>query len=306
MTNSLHIVSFYLHEALKRRAQAGEHNFLNKFCSVLRRESFEIRFYDDDLAEQIKSKTRPGHAVFLMTEPTNDRGLTIRPNYFYPFWNIERTSKRWEWPVAKAQFDTASVPAEDAERFAKYWRKKRFPFATNTTSQDGFVYVPLQGRLLSHRSFQFCSPVEMIEYLLEHERSRNIVATLHPKEDYLDEEKIALRQLERRHPRLRISHHGMVSLLQRCDYVATQNSSVALSGYFFRKPAVLFGRIDFHHIAANVHDLGPKEAIARVMAQRPEYDAYLWWFFQKMSINAGKPDAEDKISTALKRIGWID
>jgi hypothetical protein len=37
----------------------------------------------------------------------------------------------------------------------------------------------------------------------------------------------------------------------------------------------------------------------------PDYDAYLWWFFQKMSINAGRPDVEDNISAELRRLGWI-
>ncbi len=44
----------------------------------------------------------------------------------------------------------------------------------------------------------------------------------------------------------------------------TQNSAVAMTGYFFHKPSVLFGRIDFHHIAANVHELGVDEAFRQV------------------------------------------
>lgn len=299
------VVRFYLHKNLKRRAETGEHNFLNKFGAVLKRNGFAIKFHNDSLIEQIKSRTRPGHSVFLMTEPTTCRGLTIRLNYFYPFWNIEQTGKRWEWPVSKARFDAASVPSEKTKGFVRHWRRERFENATDTTSQEGFVYVPLQGRLLSHRSFQFCSPIEMVEYLLEHDRSRNIVATLHPKETYSDEEKAALLHLEKKHARLTIGDQGMVSLLQRCDYVATQNSAVALSGFFFRKPAILFGRINFHHIAANVHDLGPEKAIAQVTELNPDYDAYLFWFFQIMSINAGKPDAEEKILDVLKKVGWI-
>ena len=303
--NETRIVRYYLHRSLKQRAESGQHNFINKLNSVLRKEGFDIRFCDDSLSEQIKSRTRSGYSVFLMQEPTTERGLTLRLNYFYPFWNIEKTGKRWDWPVAKTPFETAQVPAAEMKKFANQLRRRNFDTACENSSRDGFVYVPLQGRLLAQRPFQYCSPIEMIDALLAHERSRGIVVTFHPKEKYTSEEIQAVHRLERIHPRLTISDQTMVSLLTRCDYVATQNSAVALSGFFFRKPAVLFGRINFHHIAAKVHDLGPKEAIASVGDLMPDYDAYLWWFFQKMSINAGRPDVEDNISAELRRLGWI-
>jgi hypothetical protein len=298
------VVRFYLRESLRRRVEAGNHNFINKFTSVLQSEGFDIRFHDNSLHERIQSTERSGYSVFLMKEPTNDRGLTIRQNYFSPFWSIEKTGKRWEWAVAKARFETASATPRRTNQFVRYWRGKFFKNTAENTSQDGFVYVPLQGKLLLHRSFQFCSPIEMLEYLLEYDTFRNFVVTLHPKENYSDEETQALFDLENKYPRLTVSNRDAVSLLQGCDYVATQNSAAAFSGYFFRKPAVLFGRINFHHIAANVHDLGPKEAISRVTELRPDFASYLWWFLQDMSINVGRPEAEDKIKSVLKSVGW--
>ncbi|MFT7191543.1 MAG: hypothetical protein ACI9AQ_002113, partial [Dinoroseobacter sp.] len=32
---------------------------------------------------------------------------------------------------------------------------------------EGFVYVPLQGKLLAYRSFQSMSPIEMVQVLAE-------------------------------------------------------------------------------------------------------------------------------------------
>lgn len=300
------IVRFYLHKTLKERAETGNHNFINKFCAVLEREGFKVKFHNDGLEEQMKSRVRPGYSVFLMSEPTDSRGVSMRLNYFYPFWNIEQSGKRWEWPVAKARFDAGEVPVEEAQRFARFWRKRLFEGAAEETTREGLVYVPLQGRLLTHRSFQACSPIRMIEHVLEQDREREVVATLHPKEIYGDEEIAALEALEARHDRLTVSREGMVPLLQRCDYVVTQNSAVALSGYFFHKPAVLFGRINFHHIAANVHELGVAGAMAEVVGLAPQYDAYLWWFLQHMSINAGHDEAEGKIRDALVRAGWLE
>jgi hypothetical protein len=82
------------------------------------------------------------------------------------------------------------------------------------------------------------------------------------------------------------------------------NSSVAFAGYFLKKPSVLFAGIDFHHIAANVGVLGVDGAFEAVRGMKPPYPQYLWWFLQQMSVNAGRPDAEDKIRARLAGLGW--
>jgi len=273
---------------------------------VLEREGFEIRFHDDSLSEQLRSKTRSGYSVFLMSEPTTSRGVTIRRNYFYPFWNIETTAKRWDWLVARSRFDETQVPKPEAQRFADFWRQRLFQEAADRTTREGFIYAPLQGRLLSHRSFQVCSPLDMLRHILEVDTGREVMATLHPRETYSPQEREALSEMENTYARLKVSDEAMVPLLQTCDYVATQNSAVSLSGFFFRKPTVLFGQSNFHHIAAKALELGPKEALRRGAELTPDYDAYLWWFLQKMSINAGREDAEEDILEALVRAGWVD
>ena len=93
-------------------------------------------------------------------------------------------------------------------------------------------------------------------------------------------------------------------LLADCEHVVTQNSAVALDGFFHHKPAVLFAQSDFHHIAANVSDLGIAGAFERVCAQVPDFDAYLYWFLQEQSLNAGRDGVEDKILTTVRKFGW--
>jgi hypothetical protein len=84
----------------------------------------------------------------------------------------------------------------------------------------------------------------------------------------------------------------------------TQNSSVAFNGYFFGKLSLLFRKTDFHHIAtqANLENLA--EGFAAVQEIEPDYAAYIHWFWQKNSINAGRPEAEEMIARRLKRFGW--
>ncbi|SEO10660.1 hypothetical protein SAMN04490248_101370 [Salinihabitans flavidus] len=239
-----------------------------------------------------------------MREPFPDRAVTIRRAYYYPFWQIERTAQRWNWDVARSAFDPNEVPRDDAQRFYRFWQNRLFGAAPKATSREGFIYVPLQGRLADHRSFQSCSPFEMLEQVLERAGVRRVVATLHPNESYSKDDLDRLDSMARRHGSLSVSTAGMQDLLQRCDFVVTQNSSAAFAGYFFGKPSVLYARIDFHHIAASVEKLGTSGAFDAVEQMRPDYAAYLWWFLQHMSINAGRPDAEDRIAVRLGGFGW--
>lgn len=295
------VLRFYLDPGLRQSAEAGRHNFIGKIANVAQAAGFRVEYRANSPQNRAKSAMRRGYSMFHMEPPTNDRGLTFRRAYHYPFWGIEPLAERWHWHVANSTFDPATIDPAEAERFAAFWRKRLFPDLT--PRDDGFVYVPLQGRLLDHRSFQSMSPVDMVKAVLAHD-ARPVVATLHPNETYSNAERAALTGLAEEHPRLTLDTGGMERYLPACSYVATQNSSAAFNGYFFEKPAILFGQVDFHHIAANVPALGVDAAFASLRGLSPDYRAYLWWFWQEMSINAGRPDAGEKIAAALRRAGW--
>lgn len=298
------ILRFYLHEGLRIRALAGEHNFIRKIEIVAENSGFRVEFRKNSDEERLRSASRRGYSMFLMDDPWHDRALTIRRVYQYPFWAIENSAKRWEWRVAQASFTSGNAPRKEADDFYRFWQKRLFEDATTAIERDGFVYVPLQGKLSNHRSFQYCSPLEMLEHVMIQDPDRWVVATLHPNEAYTDDELAALDNLKKEHPCLSVKTGDMQAMLQRCDYVVTQNSAAAFSGYLFGKPSVLFGRVDFHHIAANVHALGVGLAFERVQTLSPDYAGYLHWFWQIMSINAGRPEAEGKIKQTLIGAGW--
>jgi hypothetical protein len=106
------------------------------------------------------------------------------------------------------------------------------------------------------------------------------------------------------HDRLFMQIGGMERYLRTCDYVVTQNSSAGFMGYFFAKPLILFSKSDFHHIALNAAEIGAAEAFARVGDHRPDYAAYLHWFLQEGAINAGRPEAKDRIRDVLRDHEW--
>lgn len=293
--------TFYLEPDLRQSAEAGTHNFIGKIAKVLRDADFDLAYRDVDQAH--RAAHDDGYALFHMTQPIGTRGLTFRRVYEYPFWQIETTAERWDWTTAKTPFSAETVPETEVTRFAQFWRKRMFGPSAKPGEKQGFIYVPLQGRIREHRSFQNAAPMAMLRETLRLSGGKTVRAGLHPKEQYDDHDIQALEDLSREFPNLSIQIGGMQDCLMGCDFVVTMNSAAAFFGYFFGKPAVLWGKIDFHHIAltARPDDL---TAYDRIMQHRPNFDAYLWWFWQKMSINAGRPEAEEKIKAALIRGGW--
>ncbi len=299
------ILRIFYDDALLARARAGEHNYTNRLIAAFASRGVETRLMRNSETARQASAGKDGYALFHMDDPLHARSLTTRLAYFYPFWRIERSAKRWEWEVALSAFAPRDVDPAAAETFFRRARERYFPGDAANARRDGFVYVALQGRLLQHRSFQTMSPLDMLGETLAHTGDRRIVAGLHPKETYSPAERAALDDLARLNPRLSIRTGEMPALLRECDFVVTQNSSAALAGYFFRKPAVLFGMIDFHHIAANVGQSGVEAAFRQVEEMRPDYAAYLHWFLKETTINAGAPEAEAQILRAVKRRGWM-
>ncbi len=297
-------VTFYLHPKLRRRAENRNHNFLAKIVDVLTQARLEVAYDNDDSAARLRALARPGRSLYLMQEPVNTRGLTLRKTYLYPFWHIEKQAARWDWPVAQNPFVAVAKDAEIAANFYRFWRQRLFDSETLETRREGFVYVPLQSQLLRKRSFQTCSPIEMIEAVLKHDTTRQVMVTLHPNEIYSAEEQNALEALMIKHDRLFLQVGEMERFMKTCDYVVTQNSGAGFMAYFFGKPLILFAKSDAHHIALNVAQMGENLAFDAVADHKPGYAAYLHWFLQKRAINAGRPEAKAKIRNVLRSHDW--
>ena len=298
--NSPDFVTFYMEPDLCKAAQAGSHNFISKVGDVIKRGGLDVQYLPFDQQNNREGKQ---WSMSHIKSPRTSDGLCFRRVYHYPFWQIEQSSERWSWDVAQAGFLPDPAEAKEAERFYGFWQNRLFGDGPKKAKKNGYIYVPLQGRLLVHRPFQVCSPIQMVKHCLEYSDAPVIVA-LHPNENYSAAEVSALEQLEKEHGQLTVQLGGMNDLLVGCDYIVTQNSSVAFNGYFFSKPALLFRKTDFHHIAVQADLADLATGFSKVQNTNPDYAAYVHWYWQKNSINAGKPDAEDRIKARLIRFGW--
>lgn len=295
-TPHLHV---YLEDPMLADARAGRFNFLNVLAGAVRGAGWTVAFVPSGPEARAAASSRDGYALFHMEQPVHDRALTFRRAYHYPFWSIEPVAERWRFSVARAAFDPATVDPGRAATFAARLRDRVLPGPPPIRGDA--VLVPLQGHIRRCRSFQTMSPVEMLDRVCA--TGRPVTATLHPRETLDDADRAALAGLTGRHPNLTVGGNTAAAL-RDCAFVATQNSAVAFDGYLLGKPAVLFGQIDFHHIALNVADVGADEALAAAPAHAPDFDAYLFWFLQRRAINAAAPNAPARIIAAMRKGGW--
>ena len=299
MTPARH-VQIFLEDGLLDSAQRRAHNFLDLMQDVLEEAGLTVEFlHENDQPQMCK-----GLSLVHMKPPLGRNGLTFRRVYHYPFWQIDKTEQRWAWDVARDHFDPAAVDTASTQKFQRFWRKRLYGTDAVTATPNGPIYIPLQGKLTEHRSFQVMSPVDMVKTTLQLDPKRDVIATLHPKERYTPAEHVALDKLQDANPRLTVTIRPPKDILPTCAYVVTENSAVAFDGFLFDKPAILFARIDFHHISQSLTRTSAEHAFDAVLSDRPDFAKYVHWFWQQKSINAGRDDAADKIRARFKALGW--
>lgn len=272
--------------------------------AVVVRQAFEEAGWPVHLHTSAEAATMPddGYAMVINLDPGHLFCLNMRNAYLPQFWRIEESNHRAMFSVAQAAFDPERIDPVRARDFVQKWRAK--VLGGRPVTREGFVFIPLQGRLLEKRVFQTMSPIEMIQATLQADPGRPVKATLHPRESYDPETLAALDRIASENPRFELARGNSLDLLCACDYVVTETSGMAMQGYFAAKPAVLFGRIDFHHIAANVTALGVEEAFAQVRTAQPTFQEYLFWFLRQNAIGQHFGVAPQKIRDRCRVLGW--
>ncbi len=283
---------FYLNDAQHREIAAGTDGILTRLVGAVQAAGWSVAL--QPLARPVGGDGY--HLVF--NQPVEvPFCLCLRRVYLNPFWRIEATNDRWDWQVARLSYDATRI-SNHAQNFQNRWRD--IVFKGLRINQGGYVFMPLQGKLDIKRHFQAMSPLAMIAATLKADPQRRIIATLHPNEVYSPQERAALHDFG---PRFELSDLPSKTLLAGCDYVVAQNSGIALIGGFADKPAVLFARIDFHHMAGSVVEKGVAAAFAQAKTKAP-YAGYLHWFFKQQAITYWDAKADERIRARFREHGW--
>ena len=156
----------------------------------------------------------------------------------------------------------------------------------------GAIAVFLQGPAPQRNGQAHCSYAAMLEAVCAGAGGRPVVVKPHPLKPELGAETIASVRAKGFAP---IATDANVhDVLAACVATVSINSATAIEGFLHGKPAVLFGRSDFHGFVETVR--GPEEfggALARALTHPPDYAKALYWYFgqQCLDIHADGFDA---------------
>ncbi|MEO0938524.1 MAG: hypothetical protein AAFY38_10255 [Pseudomonadota bacterium] len=216
--------------------------------------------------------------------------------YIYPFWNLDPFGIRAFSSIGAARFDPRRIDAEVARPF----------------------FRRLKGRIVGGRASRYEQPADVAEVpegcvavFLQSEAHRGVGETM-----WLDRRAMVAAALEanvgpvvvKPHPRdadpetrawlaglpVTVSEGNIHDLIAASARVVTINSAVGIEAYLHRKPVVLCGRADFHHIADEARSA---EDVARVLRSEPRrraYDKYVWWYFADRCLSTTAPDLVDR------------
>lgn len=301
------VLAFYTNQGGYLRAKQGISPIADILGRIARANQLQFQVYDKGSLQISAAKARHEYALGRFVEPWNKNVLVLRPAYLPRFQRIEKSSRRHAFEVAKRRFNPAGLDFDQARKFVSDTKRIRYGSDMPEPSDEGYIYVPLQGGLLDDLETRFCSPIDMLRATAQRAEGRDVVVSLHPNSNHNVVQLAALSALCRAHPNIRIEDGPATRWIPGCHYIVTQHSGAAFEGFFWGKPAMLFEKVDFHHICAKPHAVGLDgafEQIAEMALDPPPFEQYLAWFLRDNCVNPENPQAIKRVLAILRRRGW--
>ena len=239
------------------------------------------------------------------------RALNAGIAYVYPFWNLDPEGIRAHSSIARQPFRPARIDAARAQRFfarlrarlvdARQSRYEQPEAPADLPEAEAAVFFQSE----AHRTVGetcYMDRWQMLDAVLAATRGPVIVKP-HPRD--LDAGLWdRLMQMRDQTPRLVVSGANIHDILARAARVVTINSAVGIEAYLHRKPVILCGHADFHHIAITARD--PEALVAALRAPPPAraYAKYIHWYFAQCCINAGSKTLVEDVLERVRRTGF--
>lgn len=221
--------------------------------------------------------------------------------YVYPFWHVDPQGIRAASSIREMEFDPRATDADRARAFFKRLRKRlvmarqsRYPQPqARAEIPKGCIAVFLQSE--SHRGLgdtAYLTPMEMVDAVC---RATNapVVVKPHP----MDEDmrlRSCLERLEQSHAHLSVGTHNIHDMIAAASRVVTINSAVGIEAYLHRKPVILCGQSDFHHIATIARDSEAVAAALNTEIKARPYDKFIHWYFAQNCLSTTEDGLIDR------------
>ncbi len=222
--------------------------------------------------------------------------------YIYPFWNFDPQGIRAFSSIAQKPFIQDDIDPDIARPFFRRLRQRNVQGRRSRYEQPEAVTAlkPVKASVFlqseGHRVVGetcYLDRWQMLEAVCA-SVDGPVVVKPHPR-DVDPATRDGLRDLCDRFAHLTVSDGNIHDLIAASERVVTINSAVGIEAYLHRKPVVLCGQSDFHHIA----DVARSEADLTAVLKRPPrkraYDRFVWWYFADQCLSSTDPDLVDRM-----------
>lgn len=167
----------------------------------------------------------------------------------------------------------------------------------------GALAVFLQGPAPQRNGQAHCSFAAMLEAVCAGAAGRPVLVKPHPLKPELGAEIIAAVRAKGFDP---IETDANVhDILAACSATVSINSATAMEGFLHGKPAVLFGRSDFHALVETA--AGPSRfeaALARALRHPPDYARALYWYFGQHCLDIQAESFDHRLLAIFAEAGF--
>jgi len=235
--------------------------------------------------------------------------LNAAPADFWEFWHLDPHGTKAFSSTGAKPYDPAHVAWSSAKPFydrlrAEYLHKRRSKYQQTETRlavPQGCVAVFFQGNYPIESGATTHSDLDMLHQILNVAGTHPVVVKLHP---HTADAGIVAQILAIKDPRLSLTAANVHDVLAACCVSVSINSTVALEGNLHRKPAILFGESDFHHIAYPVARYGVAGAFKAALAHDGGFAKYLTWYFKRNSLWMARRTLDDDIWRIFTAAGF--
>lgn len=239
------------------------------------------------------------------------RVLNAGVAYIYPYWHLDPSGIRSFASIGTLGFDPGAVDGPAAQAFFRQMVKRQVRARRSRYEQPeaveplprGCIAVFLQSE--GHRGVGetlWLDRWQMLRACLNAAGERAVVVKPHPldRDPELFEGLAALQAAD---PRLVVSFANIHDILAAADRVVTINSAVGIEALLHRRPVILCGQADFHHICDEARTEAALDACLAAPPRPRPFARYVYWYFAGQCLNAGAPDLADRVLDRVRATG---
>lgn len=220
--------------------------------------------------------------------------------YLPPFYHLDPRGVLEHSSAGEARYNPAAVDAEAAQHF---WDSLQNHFVEHQSRSGqieqrsaipvGCLAIFLQGKNwpIAHGT----SSEAMIRTVVAHAGDRAVVIQAHPGFNSKAELKI-IDDLRAEGVNFIPTDANAQDILKACAATVSFNSPFAIEGFLHEKPALLFGKSDFHHLCETVTEPDDFPAhLSRALAARHDYKRFLHWYFSTFCLSLNSADLDARL-----------